>query len=603
MNMYNHTAFLFLLGVSPLLWCMNEKTILIKSPTTIKFLSGNEITIAQEGDELIFYKATAPVKEYDIANLEIERMPATSKSLNDLSMIMALSRLPNTIRQKISDFIIGTSRLTKVETFHTLRHSHEVTSVAYSPDSKLILTGSEDKKVRLWNAKTGEFLLKIQFSDSICSVGFSADCSTFLIDLKADITDQQDTLDTLPKKPKYLYRRVSIDSSAIYLVGTLDYTLGVPEYLSTVTCESPLLEIPGQHSKVAFGPDETTVVSGSEDKKARIWRKEEGQSILTLMYELEHKDPVSSVSSSTDGKIIFTGTNAGTVYIWSASKGYPISDWNASEGRKLCHSNTINAVAMSPDRKKILTGSHDGTVRLWEAETKEELFILIFPFHINSVAFSPDGKSILIGCENDKAYIVDIPSDDVIDWILHKITPFEALLILKTLEAQQTGGFLKVEKNSFEYELFSTLPASIREYLIKWYKIIVEQEDVCKDSSILEITSFDTSVKTKPSSIETSEMYETAISSSSEEENLQKDQSENSYTESTGERLLKILKEHDQWRAQRDLSENLMSDLDKKIDEHNSYRSSTDIPEDTPEDSIEDSHLDKDTHELPCCIQ
>ncbi len=582
---------------------MDQKTTLLNTPTTIQFQSGNEITIAQENDELIFYKMTAPLNEHDVAGLEIERMPATNKSLNDLSILINLHRLPSSIRQRIVDFIIGISMGVQVETLHTLKHSQEVTSVAYSPDNAHILTGSEDKKVGLWNAKSGELLLKIKFSDSICSVGFSTDSSKLLIDLKTDITDRPVTADTESlKKPKYLYRRVVIDSSAIYLVSTLDYTLGVPEYLLDFTSESPLFEIPGNHSCIAFSSDETTVLSGSEDQKARIWRKEEGQSLITLLYELEHKDPVSSVSYSPDRKIIFTGTNAGTVHIWFSDDGCFLADWNASRGLTLCSSTSINAVAMSPDRKKILTGSNDGTVRLWNAKTKEELLKLLFLIHIKSVAFSPDGKYILIGCENDKAYILRVPSDEIIDWV-HNITPFEALFILKAHEAQQIGGSLRVEKNSFEYELFSTLPAAIREYLIKWYKITAEQEDCYKDSSLLEITSSNTSVKTTPSSTETSEMYEAAASSFPKEENLQKDESENSDRESRTEKILKILKKHDEWVAHKGLSQNLMSGSDKKINELHSYQSSTDIPEDTLEDTLEDNYLDKDTHELPCCIQ
>ena len=35
-------------------------------------------------------------------------------------------------------------------------HSHYVTSVAYSPDGKHIVSGSDDKTVKIWDSTTGK---------------------------------------------------------------------------------------------------------------------------------------------------------------------------------------------------------------------------------------------------------------------------------------------------------------------------------------------------------------------------------------------------------------------------------------------------------------
>ena len=55
-------------------------------------------------------------------------------------------------------------------------HSHYVSSVAFSPDSKQVVSGSGDNTVRLWDAATGAALQTLEgHSESVSSVAFSPD--------------------------------------------------------------------------------------------------------------------------------------------------------------------------------------------------------------------------------------------------------------------------------------------------------------------------------------------------------------------------------------------------------------------------------------------
>ena len=40
-------------------------------------------------------------------------------------------------------------------------HSYSVKSIAFSPDSRLVLTGSRDKTIRLWNVTTGKEIIRM----------------------------------------------------------------------------------------------------------------------------------------------------------------------------------------------------------------------------------------------------------------------------------------------------------------------------------------------------------------------------------------------------------------------------------------------------------
>ena len=53
-------------------------------------------------------------------------------------------------------------------------HTDSVGSVAFSPDSQLLASGSGDRTVRLWNPATGEQLQKLEVSAIIRIVSFSS---------------------------------------------------------------------------------------------------------------------------------------------------------------------------------------------------------------------------------------------------------------------------------------------------------------------------------------------------------------------------------------------------------------------------------------------
>ncbi len=73
-----------------------------------------------------------------------------------------------------------TARLWDVETGKQVQefigHEGYITSVAYSPDGKTVLTGSSDKTARLWDVETGRLLKNlIGHAEGVHTVAFSAD--------------------------------------------------------------------------------------------------------------------------------------------------------------------------------------------------------------------------------------------------------------------------------------------------------------------------------------------------------------------------------------------------------------------------------------------
>ncbi|KAF7370127.1 Vegetative incompatibility protein HET-E-1 [Mycena sanguinolenta] len=70
---------------------------------------------------------------------------------------------------------------------------------------------------------------------------------------------------------------------------------------------------------VAFSPDGSHIVSGSDDKTVRLWDAKTGQQVGAAL--VGHIDPVQSVAFSPDGSHIVSGSDDENVCLWDAKNG------------------------------------------------------------------------------------------------------------------------------------------------------------------------------------------------------------------------------------------------------------------------------------------
>eukprot|EP00741_Cyanophora_paradoxa_P012951 tig00020660_g12507.t1 len=84
---------------------------------------------------------------------------------------------------------------------------------------------------------------------------------------------------------------------------------------------------------------------------------------------LLHKDVVTAVAWTPDGKRIVSGSCDKLVRVWDAESGELLLPLEGHEGQ-------VTSVAVSADGKRIVSGSSDETVRVWDAESGAELLLL-----------------------------------------------------------------------------------------------------------------------------------------------------------------------------------------------------------------------------------
>jgi len=139
---------------------------------------------------------------------------------------------------------------------------------------------------------------------------------------------------------------------------------------------------------VAVSPDGQWVVSGGADRTLRLWQLDGNLMHPPLQ---GHSSAVLAVAVSPDGRTIASGSADHTLRFWS-KYGKPLGEplWG--------HEAAVRAIAFSPNGHLIASASEDGTIRLWVRDGT----LLGMPFvghegAVLAIAFTPDGKGIVSG--------------------------------------------------------------------------------------------------------------------------------------------------------------------------------------------------------------
>jgi WD40 repeat protein len=277
-------------------------------------------------------------------------------------------------------------------------HTGWVTAIAFSPDSTRLVSGSNDKTAKIWDTNTGRELRSLEgHTAPVKGVGFDPDgrhvCSGSA-DMEVRVWDVENgqatttkmgggdwvatgvTFSLTGKRVALSNRRARSASS----VTVCDREQG--NELFSITAK-------GQQSAVAcaFSPDGKDFATGEGDPPAAVLlhtrNAQSGRPRLSLK---GHQAALTSVAYSSDGKQLASASADQTIKIWDATSG--------SEIVTLHEEQSALSLAFSPDGRRLASGGADGMVRLWEPPGRGPRGLQLDPntFHL---AFSPDGQRIV----------------------------------------------------------------------------------------------------------------------------------------------------------------------------------------------------------------
>ena len=243
-------------------------------------------------------------------------------------------------------------------------HSREVYSVAITSDGRHVVSGSEDKTLRMWELGSGRCVHTM-------------------------------------KESRGAVWKIALTSESQYALTSSEEMLRVWDLLSGSRVHNLIGHESGVNS-VVITFDGQYVISGGYDKTVRIWKLKSGQCIHTLV---RHIGYVQSVATTPDSKYAVS-CDSRILYVWEIENGLFV---RALTG----HSGDIKTIAISPDGKYVVTGGQTGpyfdTLRVWEIANGN--CVQILKGHtgwVNSLAFTHDGLHVVSCCEDNTLKVWEI---------------------------------------------------------------------------------------------------------------------------------------------------------------------------------------------------
>jgi WD40 repeat protein len=311
-----------------------------------------------------------------------------------------------------------------------LMHKNTVYCAAFSPDGRMLLTGSSDNMARVWAVPGGDLLTPpLDLHRPVYSVGFPH-LGRSLVTQDGDLV----RLWALPEEGVPIVR-APLDGNRSFVALSPDGTLAIPTGMTFATPAlhstrayrvttgqpaGPILRPGGQVVDAAFSPDGKSVATLA----ARVGSSPEGQEVVAWDWASgRHRWRAAlpfhprSLGYRGDGRRLAVLCGDGQLLFFDTADGREVVRWESHQPENLAAAHWINngKVAFSPDDRSVLTWGLTEDVRVWDPDTG----LLRYPplrhrDKCHDVQFSPDGRSMALASYDGSVRVRDVETGAVL---------------------------------------------------------------------------------------------------------------------------------------------------------------------------------------------